>query len=219
MIAKELISAEIPSLKLKSTVKEALLLMDDHHIRHLPLVSKNHIVTIVSESDLLDMDPNANFTNYRYTYTIPAVQDKNHVYDIMRTMNDNNLTVIPVIDSNSKYLGVVALNDLLKYFAETASFSEPGSIIVLEIDKNNYSLSQIARIVESENASIINSFITSNKDSNQIELTIKINRQEISPILSTFVRYDYIIKASFTESDFIEQLKENYESLMHYLKV
>jgi acetoin utilization protein AcuB len=116
-------------------------------------------------------------------------------------------------------MGVVALNDLLKYFAETASFSETGSIIVLEIDKNNYSLSQIARIVESENASILNSFITSNRDSNQIELTIKINRQEISAILSTFVRFDYTIKASFTESDFIEQLKENYDSLMHYLKV
>jgi acetoin utilization protein AcuB len=219
MIAKELISAEIPSLKLKSTISEALLLMDDHHLRHLPLVSKNHIVTIVSESDLLDLDPNSNFTNYRHSYAIPSVHDKNHIYDIMRIMNDNNLTVIPVIDAESKYMGVVALNDLLKYFAETASFSETGSIIVLEIDKNNYSLSQIARIVESENASILNSFITSNRDSNQIELTIKINRQEISAILSTFVRFDYTIKASFTESDFIEQLKENYDSLMHYLKV
>jgi acetoin utilization protein AcuB len=219
MIAKELISTLIPSLKFKSTVGEALQLMDDLHIRHLPLVTKNELVAIVSENDVIDLDHKSTFVDFKHAYHTPVVHDKSHIYDIMRIMNDNNLSVIPVIDADNKYIGVVALNDLLKFFAESASFSESGSIIVLEIDKNNYSLSQVARIVESENASIINSFITSNKDSNKIELTLKINRQEISPIIATFVRFDYIIKASFTESEYIEQLKENYEAFMHYLNV
>ena len=151
--------------------------------------------------------------------THPYVHDSDHIYETMRLLNDYRLTLVPVVDADNNYMGVVSLHDLLKYFAETASFSEPGSVVVLEVNKHNYSLSQIARIVEAENARILNSFITSQPDSTELEITLKINRLDISRILGAFNRFGYEIKASFTESEYVDSLQEHYDSFMSYMNV
>jgi acetoin utilization protein AcuB len=115
--------------------------------------------------------------------------------------------------------GVVTQEDLLNYFATTFSFTEPGSILVLEINKRDYSLAEVARIVESENAVILSTFITSRPESLKMEVTIKINLQNIQPIIATFQRFDYLIKASFNEAEYMDSLKDRYDSLMTYLNI
>ncbi|MDF1867471.1 MAG: CBS domain-containing protein, partial [Saprospiraceae bacterium] len=109
--------------------------------------------------------------------------------------------------------------DVLNFFARTASFSDTGSIVVLEIGRRDYSMTEISRIVESEGAVILSSFITSEQDANLIEVTIKINRQNIQNIISTFERFNYSIKASFNEQEYLESLQERYDSLMSYLSI
>ncbi|NNE30644.1 MAG: CBS domain-containing protein, partial [Saprospiraceae bacterium] len=98
-------------------------------------------------------------------------------------------------------------------------FMEPGAVIVLEMSKRDYSLSELSRIVESEHAKILSSYITTNLDSERIDVTIKINRQEISRILASFERFEYQVKASFQEGDFYDSLRDRYDSLITYLNV
>ena len=220
MIAKDLISAEVPPLRTSTTGDEAMQYMSDYHVRHLPIVNNEELLGLLSEEDILNQfDYEEAIGSYALSLTHAFVHDGDHIYEVMRRLHEGKLTVIPVIDENNKYLGVITLADLLRSFAESASFAEVGSVVVLEMDKNNYSLSQIARIVESENGRILNAFVTSQPDSTHLEVTIKINRQDINSILATFNRYEYIIKASFTESDYIESLRQNYEMLLTYLNV
>jgi acetoin utilization protein AcuB len=91
--------------------------------------------------------------------------------------------------------------------------------VVIGVNKNNYTLSQIARIVESEGAIILNSFITSSPDSTELDITLKINRPDISHIIGSFIRFGYDIKATFSESEYMDSLQEHYDSLMSYLNV
>ena len=219
MIAKELISEDIIPLKTSNTGDYALAMMSDFHVRHLPIVNNRQLLGLISEDEIFDYDANEPVGSYALKMSHPYVHDGDHIYEIMQILNEYRLTLIPVVDNEQNYLGVVSLNDLLKYFAETASFAEPGSVIVLEVNKQNYSLSQIARIVESENATILNSFITSRPDSTELEITLKINRTDISRIIATFNRFDMTIKASFTESDYVDSLQEHYDSFMSYLNV
>jgi acetoin utilization protein AcuB len=220
MIARNLISADIPHLLTSTSGRDALYMMQDHHVRHLPIVNDKQILGLISEDDILEQeDDNQPIGALQLSLNHPYIHDKDHIYDIMRLLNEFKLTVVPVIDKDENYLGVVTLHSLLQYFANSASFSEPGSIIVLNVSKQNYSLSQIARIVEQEQAFILNSFITSSKDSEVLEITLKINRPDIGRILKAFLRFDYEIKASFTESDYIDSLQEHYDSLMAYLNV
>jgi acetoin utilization protein AcuB len=219
MIARELISEDIIPLKTSNTGDYALAMMSDFHVRHLPIVNNRQLLGLISEDEIFEYDASEPLGSYSLKMSHPYVYDVDHIYEIMQILNEYRLTLIPVIDKEQNYLGVVSLNDLLKYFAETASFSERGSVIVLEVNKYNYSLAQIARIVESENATILNSFITSSPDSTELEITIKINRTDISRIIATFNRFDITIKASFSETEYMDSLQEHYDSLMSFLNV
>jgi acetoin utilization protein AcuB len=219
MIVKELISEEIVPLRTSDTGEDALAMMSDFHVRHLPIVNGSQLLGLISEDEIFEFDPDESIGSYNLAMKHPFVYDKSHIYDIMRLLNEYKLSLIPVVDKNQTYLGVVTLEDLLKYFAESASFGEHGSVIVLTVNRFNYSLSQIARIVESENTVILNSFITSLPDSTELDITLKLNRSDISKILASFRRFDYDIKASFSESEYIDSLQEHYDSLMSYLSV
>ena len=219
MIARDLISEDIVPLKANQTGEAALDAMNENHVRHLPIVEKNELVGLISEEEIFESDARQKLGKYSLTITHPFVYDTDHIYEIMRYLHENKLTLIPVINKEKKYLGSVTLNDLLKYFAESTSLSEHGSVVVLTVPKRTFSLSEIARIVESEHGIVLNSFINTFAGSDEIDVTIKINRHDISPILATFERFGYDIKAAFSESEYVNQLQENYESLMSYLNV
>ena len=99
------------------------------------------------------------------------------------------------------------------------SIKEFGGILILEMNQHDYSLTQIARIVEENNAKILSSYITSLPDSTQIEVTLKINTTDLDRIIQTFQRYDYTIKAMFQKGNFQDDLKKRYDELMNYLNM
>lgn len=219
MIAETLISDEIIPLRTSDTGEEAISMMDDFYVRHLPIVNNKQLLGLISEDDILNYDAGEPVGSFSLSMVRPYASRKDHIYELLRLLAEYHLTLIPVVDEEENYIGVVTLEALLLYFAQTASFSEPGSIVVLEMSKHDYSLAEIARIVESENAAILSSFITTNLESTRVDITIKINRQNIQSIIATFERFDYEIKASFNEADYVGSLQERYDALMSYLNV
>ncbi|MEO1513955.1 MAG: CBS domain-containing protein [Bacteroidota bacterium] len=219
MIAGNLLSQEIIPLKTSDTGEEALSIMNDYYVKHLPIVNNEQLLGLLAEDDILDHDPAEAVGSYRLSMSRPYVFENNHIYEVLRTLSEYQLTVIPVIDKDENYLGLIAQGDLIRFFANIGSFTEPGGIIVLEMSKQDYAMTEMARIVESENAAILSSFITSSLDSTKIDVTLKINRKDLQRILATFERFDYKIKASFQEEDYFDSLKERYDSLMTYLNI
>lgn len=219
MTAETLISDEIIPLRTSDTGEEALGMMDDFYVRHLPIVNNKQLLGLISQDDILNYNAVEPVGSYSLSMVRPYASGKDHIYELLRLLAEYHLTLIPVVDEEENYFEVVTLETLLLHFAQTASFSEPGSILVLEMSRRDYSLAEIARIVESESASILSSFITSNLESTRVDITIKINRQNIQSIIATFGRYDYEIKASFNEADYVGSLQERYDGLMSYLNV
>ena len=219
MVAESLISNEIIPLRTSDTGDEALSVMNDFYVRHLPIVNNRQFLGVISEDDIFNHDVEEAIGSYFLSMTRPYVNGKDHIYDVMKVFAETNLTIVPVINRENEYVGLITLEDLLNYFANLASFAEPGSIIVLEVNRLDYSLAEISRIVESENATILSAFVTSSQNSSMLEVTLKINRQNLQQIIATFVRFNYSIKASFSESDYFDSLKDRYDSLMSYLNV
>lgn len=219
MTAEQLISDTIIPLRTSDTGEDALSLMNEFYIRHLPIVNNEQLLGLISEDDILDHDVEEAVGSYSLSMVRPYLKYNDHIYEILRLIAQHQLTVIPVVDDEENYIGLVTLESIVQFFAKTASFSEPGSIIVLEVSKRDYMLSEIARIVESENAAVLSSFITTNLDSTQVDVTIKVNSQHVQSIIATFGRYDYVIKATFNETEYIDSLKERYDALMSYLNV
>lgn len=219
MVAEKIITTAILPLRTSDTGDQAIAIMDDFHVRHLPIVNDKQLLGVISDDDILLHDVGEAVGSYALSLRRPYVKDTDHIYEVMRLLAEHQLTVIPVVNADNDYEGMISQEDVLNFFARTASFSDTGSIVVLEIGRRDYSMTEISRIVESEGAVILSSFITSEQDANLMEVTIKINRQNIQNIISTFERFNYSIKASFNEQEYLESLQERYDSLMSYLSI
>ena len=221
MLAKDLISDVIPALKTSDSGQKALYWMDIFRISHLPIVNNEDFLGLISDKDIYDLnmseDPIGNHTLSLFS---PYVTDNQHVYEVMELASRMMLTVVPVLDQNNRYLGLITLTDLLHYFADMAAIKQPGGILVLEINASDYSLTQIAQIVEGNDAKILSMYISSHSLSTKMEVTLKINRQDLTSIIQTFNRYNYIIRASFMNDDDMDSLYENrYDLFMKYLNI
>lgn len=219
MTATELTTDIILPLQTTDKGEEALGVMSDFYLRHLPVVENGKLVRIISEDDLLDSDPEAEIGHYKLMQVPPAVRAEDHLYDVMKILARHDLTIVPVVDAELNYIGMATAEDVLKTFSESGSFKDPGAIIVLSMHRHDYSLAEIARIVESEGVLILSNFVRSFPDSSKIEVTIKLNSETVGAIIATLERYDYHIKASFNEREFKDALMDRYDSLMNYLNV
>ncbi len=220
MIARELISDEIPPLKTTDTGLKALQWMDEFKVGHLPLVRKNEYLGLIADTDILDLEePEKLLKNFPLKIDRPYVTENAHVYEVMRLSAAMKLSVIPILDEEERYLGLTDIHHLIELLVNTTSIAEAGGVIILEMSENDYALSEIARIVESNDAKILSTYITSVPNSTEIEVTLKVNRKDLSRILQTFYRYEYKVKASYHEDPFSEDLKDRYDSLMNFLNI
>jgi acetoin utilization protein AcuB len=220
MYARELISEDIPPLKTSDTGERALAWMDEFRVSHLPIVNNVDFLGLISENDILDFNSSSEpIGGHSLNLSRPYVFDYQHTYDVLKVMSSLKLSVIPVLNDKEQYLGLIHLSTLLQHFAEMASMKESGGLLILELNLHDYSLSEISRIVESNDAKILSLYISSHTDSTKLEVTIKINRTDLSAIIQTFNRYNYTIKASFHQSEYVDDLKERFDSFMSFLNI
>lgn len=220
MTAAELISEIIPPLRPDQTGDKALQWMNEFRVSHLPVVNGTDYMGIISEDEIYDMsDPSEKIGDYFPNLPKPFIYDNRHVYEAMKVISDAKITVVPVLDSENQYLGCTDLLYLMSQITAINSIKEVGGILVLVMNQHDYSLTEIARIVEENGAKVLSAYITSTDESTEIELTLKINTTDLDRIIQTFNRYDYQIKASFAKGRFQEDLKKRYDELMNYLNM
>lgn len=220
MTAKELITEEIPPLVHTDTGEKALNWMEEFKVSHLPVLKNGNFVGVVSEADVLDkLEVDEILDKLFQHLPRPYVLDTDHIYQVLSKISEFKLSLIPILDYEENYLGCTSVHHLITLIANTGSIKENGGILVLEMAKSDYSMAQIAQIVESNDARILSSYIMSSADSTNIEVTLKINKIELDRIIRTFERYDYFIKASFQKSSYNDDLKFRYDALMNYLNM
>lgn len=220
MLVSELITDEIPPLKITDTVEMALDWMEQFKVSHLPLVSNRELIGVVTESDLLDYNkPEESFESAKLPVLKPIIHNYQHTYELLKLMSSLNLTVIPVLDDNEFYKGCITLKGIVQNLANMASVQNPGGVIVLELNQNDYSVTQIGNIIEGNDAKILSLSVSSIPDSTKIEVTVKVNREDLSRILQTFGRYNYTVKASYNYGDYENDLKNKLDEFIHFLNI
>jgi len=220
MTAKDLITDDIPPLKHTDTGTTALRWMDEFKVSHLPVLKNDNFVGLISESDILDrQNPDETLDKLFDHLPRPYVKENAHIYEVLFKVAEHKISVIPILREDESYLGCTSIHQLMTLIANTGSIKETGGILVLEVNQSDYSLAQIAQIVESNNARILSSYIMSSTDSTKLEVTLKINQIELDRIIRTFERYDYVISASYQKSNFDDDLQMRYDALINYLKM
>ena len=218
MQASELISSSLTTLHPDDDGDRALSLMNELRINHLAVVRNSFYLGIVSEKEILSWNKTDEFIDEHLAeLTAPSVIDSQHLYDIIQTVELNSLSIIPVLDEKKHYLGSITNRKLLYTIAKSTSVQSVGGMIVLKMKDNDYSMSEIARIIESNNTKILSSYITSIPDAQLMELTLKLNKVDITAIVKDFERFDYTITASYNKDNQEDNFLDRYESLMRFL--
>ncbi len=220
MLTRELLSQTLPSLTLTDKVHLALQLMNDNQVTHLPIVEAEKYVGLISEDDLLQAENDHDtLDTLQQSFAAVSVKENEHFLKAVQLAAENALSVVPVITEENELVGTVAYNDLLKNAAEFMSLNEPGGLVVLEMESNQYSFSEISKLVETNDAQITQLNTNNDAETGLMQVTIRINKPEISDIIATFQRYDYNVKYFFGEEQYTNELRTNYDNLMNYLKI
>tara|TARA_Y100000589_G_scaffold80960_1_gene74879 strand:+ start:1964 stop:2629 length:666 start_codon:yes stop_codon:yes gene_type:complete len=217
--ASDLISSSIISLHPNDDGERAIELMEELRVNHLPVVRNNFYLGIISENDVLNWDNSSEIIQeHLEELNAPSVNESQHLFDIIEELEKFSLSTIPVLNKQKQYLGSITNRKLLYTIAKSTAIKSKGSVIVLQMKQNDYSMSEISRIVESNNAKILSSYMTSIPTMQNIEITLKLNIINVLPIIKDFERFDYTVIASYKrDKNNDDDLLDRYESLMRFL--
>ena len=220
MLTGEIHSQSLPYLHLRDKVYQALQLMNDNHVTHLPIVEGDKYIGIISEEDLLLAEnDHLELKSLDQSFSQASVKSDEHFLKAVQVAAENGLSVVPIVANDNEMIGAVAYSDLLKHASEFMSLNEPGGLIVLEMESNQYSFNEISKLVETNDAQITQLNTSNDAETGMMQVTIRINKPDVSDIVATFQRYDYNIKYFFGEELYANELRTNYDNLMNYLKI
>ena len=221
MLARELISEIVPALKTSDTGVQALTWMEIFRVKHLPIVNHREFLGLISDQDIYDLNnPDEPVGNHNLSLKKPFINEDQHIYEVIEVLSRLELTLVPVLNKEKDFLGVVTQEDLTKAFSNLSGMQHPGGIIVLEMNNNDYSLTEISNIVESNDARILSLYISSSEDMSKLRVTLKLNITDLTPIIETFNRYSYNIFASYMTSENLDEFyQDRYDEFLNYLNI
>ncbi len=219
MLVSQLLNTGFPSLNIADKASFALQLMDDYDVLHLPVLSEEKFVGIVAKDDLLDAEEaDIHLSNTDLLKNI-SVKSEEHFLTALKLISSRDLSLLPVVNDQMELLGVILSKELIKAVSLFLGIEEKGAVIVLETDKRNFSFGELSRLVETNDSYITQLNTYTEVGTGLLIITLKINKIEVSDIVATFQRYDYVVRYFFGEEEYANELKENYHHLISYLNM
>lgn len=218
MIINKIVSQELPSLLPSDRLETALQYMQDWKVSHLPVVEQGVLLGLLDESAMIGYEGrDAKVSDFQLSplHVLP----QQHIFEVIELISTYQLSTIPVADEDRNYLGEISLASVVDYMADLQSVRQEGSILVLEMNDVDYSLSEISRLIEGNDAKVLSAAVTNFDDSRKVEVSLKINQTQIRGIVQTLQRYDYTIKAYYDAPNYEDDIKKRYDELMRYLNI
>ena len=214
----EYINNDIKAIRLEESIETVQDFFAELSFSHFPVLDEGTYIGSIALDDVETFDIDKKVSDYRYTLEGFYARTNMIWLDVLEVFARNHTSVVPVLDENNKYVGYYDITDIVKFFHETPFLKEMGGIIIVEKNINDYSMSQIAQIVESNNGKLLGLFI-SNVENDTIQVTVKITLGAMNEIIQTFRRYNYEIISEHQEDNYINNLKERSDYLDKYLNI
>lgn len=220
MLTADLINNNIPRLQLNDSIAKAIRLINDFKVTHLPVVSEDNYLGLIGEDDLMDAEEEKSTIQILEQYFIAAaVKENEHFLNAVNFSNRYESTVVPVITDDNELAGVITSPDLLRALGDFSGATEIGGIIVMEMERSQFALSEISRIVESNDATVLHLNTTVHPETGMLTVTLHLNKKEIASIVAAFERYEYDVIYYFGDEKFENEIHSNYRHLMNYLDI
>lgn len=220
MLTNDLINNNLPFLSLTDSIGKAINLTSDFKLKNIPVVNNKVFLGLVNENDLLDAhDENLLINTLQNNFKFLYVKNTEHFLTAVSLTSQANIQIVPVLNSENEFLGSISGADLLKELSDFNGANQPGSIIVFEVDRMQFSISEVSRLVESNDSTILHLNTKVNQETQQLTVTLHINNQDSSSVVATFERYNYNVIYFNGSEDLENKIQDNYQHLMNYLAI
>jgi len=221
LLAVKLISNVIPSVRSTEKGQKILNTMDVFRVSHLAVVDGNRYLGLISDKFIYDLNLlKKTIVEDTDKLITTHVHEDQHIFEVASMMYKLKLSVMPVLKSGHEYIGSITLYDLARRFAHYFSLQEVGGVIVLEVNVNDYSMTQISHIVESNETKILSFFMNRIAGTNRLEIILKLDKEDLSPVIQSFTRYDYNVKAIYLDHSMLNDLyMDRYQQFMKYMNI
>lgn len=201
--------------------QKAIDIMESFQVSHLPVVHNGEYLGLISEDEIYNKELEmCDMGESVASLNRPFVRATQHVFEVVKMMKEVNVSVLPVLEIDDEYVGSITFAKATKLIVDAMGTQDVGAIMVLELNAVDYSLSQISQIVESNDAKILSLFTQLGENTNEMEVTLKLNIIDVSSIIQTFVRYDYNIKAVYMDNSLLKDMySERYDLFMKYMDI
>lgn len=218
MQIQDKIITSIPVFEVSENLKEVILFFEETTFSHVAVTENGEYLGVLSEHDLPCFEPDGPIEKFRYELGTFHVSKETMWMDVLEMFSRNEANVIPVLDESRVIVGYYDLDEVVAHFIDTPFFKEPGGILVVSIGTKDYSFSEIAQIVEGNNAKLLGAFI-SESENDIVQITLKIGSQNLNEVTQTFRRYKYTIVFGNSDDQFMEDLKQRSDYLEKYLNI
>jgi CBS domain-containing protein len=220
MYAREIVTEGLKPLDCNDTGENAIVRMHEYNVNQLPVTDGDKYIGIVCMDDIIALQHlNDPIKNTQSSLKKPYVHENAHIYEVVKAALEYNVKLVPVLDKDEKYLGLITAESCMRAFAKLLSVTDEGGIITLSIPVKDFQLSEIARIVESNGAGILNHYSEIDQKTATIKVTLKLNTNELAAIIAAFERYEYEVEGVYQDDDYQEDVKDRYDALMRYLDI
>ena len=216
---KEYILNQIEVLTLNSSIKKAQKICERFSVTHIPIIENGKFMGCISESDSLTIeDHTSSISKYSYIFNFFYANENGSILELMKLFANNESNIMPILDKEKNYIGYYELNDILDLFCSSPFMRHDGVIMIIEKGKNDFSVSEICQIVESNESKILGLHISS-ETLDTIGATVKINSKDINEVIQTFRRYKYTIISEHEDDIYLQDLIERSDYLQKYLNM
>lgn len=219
MQASDLMSSTIFPLKPGDTCGFAKEMMSEWMVNHLPVAVEGTLLGMVSGKEIFGISDNIKIDSFILPMHGYEVIENNHLFQLLGVFGHTGYSVLPVLNTSGNYLGTITLPHLLALTSKLLTIEQEGAIVSLEMNLLDYSLSEIARMTESDNIKIMGLIINKLKDSNRIQVHLKLNSWQVNGLMATLNRYNYTVVGVYTTAAMLDDLKGRYDALMKYLDI
>ena len=216
-----LIDNTVEVLTPEMTGDQALKIMGDSYSAVLPMIdADNKLQAMVTEDHILSFDLELKLQEMNIPQVFPALNVKNHFTDAIRILGQTKLRVIPIVDEKLYYKGSVTAISVMEFLYDSGSVDDRGASILIEMKHRDYSMSELARLVESEQAKILSSFIFSDASSDVLQLSLRLSTGDTKHVVATLERFGYkVFDFSLEAEQRDDRLRDRIDSFLSYLHI
>lgn len=185
---------------------------------HFPVMEDDVYIGSISSEESSLLNDTSIISDHLYTLKGFFGETSLDLLSLLEIFAKNKTNVVPILDVDKKYIGFYTLEDIAHILNETPFLSEYGGVLVVAKESTEFTMSQIAQIIESNGLKALSILVT-NISENKTEITIKLNQDVTDELIQTFRRYTYDIVNRHDEDSYIKKLQERSAYLDKYLNI